>query len=58
MNVKDQRPKVVSPNLHGEYKRINDQYRDGTRRLDILPISSAKPTLPRVKFLEGKDDVK
>lgn len=58
MRVHDQRPPArPKHNPYGnELKRHNDAIKRGEKVLDVLPISSAKPTLPKLKFLENAEN--
>lgn len=58
MRVHDQRPPAPPRfNPYGnELKRHNDARKRGEKALDVLPISSAKPTLPKLKFLENAEN--
>lgn len=59
MRVKSLAPsvgRVSDPYGSAAYKRRNEAHKRGERVLEQLPISSAKPTLPRLKFLESADE--
>lgn len=58
MRIKTIKPPSAPTGTFGGIKRLHDAVARGDVVHDRLPISSAKPTLPRVKFLEGKEDVK
>lgn len=57
MRVHDQRPTKPKHNPYGgELRRHHEARARGEKVLDVLPISSAKPTLPKLKFLENAEN--